>query len=365
MYNADCDKFFKNYLKLIREDVLPDGKIPSFVPFFIPVSASTAGVPGWADSICVIPYYHYLHYGDEEVIKENLPYAINHLNYYLSKCDENYLININNPFGDWLSVCRANDIDAISQCFLGLSAKLISRFYAILGDGENQEKYETIFEKSKKAFRDNFLHANGTIKGDSQTIYAFSLSVGFVTASEIKSAFKNSVQKAENKLTTGFIGVKYLLPALCEIGETDLAYKIIKQTSYPSWGYTIEHGATTIWERWNGYTEENGFETANMNSFNHYSLGSCVEWLYSHVLGIQLLEDGKVLISPSLSKELGYAKGECQTRQGVVSVCWKEENGEYSVEIVAEDTDKLQLDFKEKTIITLEKTQNKLNLLVK
>ena len=88
MFNGNCNRFFKNYLRLIQTDILPDGKIPSFVPFFIPVSDSTAGVPGWADSICVIPYLHYLHYGDKSVLKENLPYAERHLNYYLSMCDQ-------------------------------------------------------------------------------------------------------------------------------------------------------------------------------------------------------------------------------------------------------------------------------------
>ncbi|MBQ7374177.1 MAG: family 78 glycoside hydrolase catalytic domain [Clostridia bacterium] len=357
MFNADCNKFFANYLRLIQTDILPDGKIPSFVPFFIPVSVSTAGVPGWADSICVIPYVHYLHYGDKNVLKENLPYAVKHLNYYLSKCDKNYLLNIENAFGDWLSVRRYDDIDAISQCFLGLSSSLISKTYAILGDEENAKKYQEIFQNSKKAFRDNYL-INGKIKGDSQTIYALSLSVGFVSADEIKESFVKSIRNADWKLTTGFIGVKYLLPALCEIGEVDLAYKIIKQTEYPSWGYTIEQGATTIWERWNGYTRENGFETPTMNSFNHYSLGSCVEWLYSHVLGVKLLEDGRVLISPSLSKCLDFARGECMTRSGKVRVEWEFIDNKFRLKVENQNVENIKIEIKDKNITLIEKTQN-------
>ena len=365
MYNADCDKFFANYLRLIQTDILSDGKIPSFVPFFIPVSVSTAGVPGWADAICVIPYYHYLHYGKKDIIQENLPYALRHLDYYLKKCDDNCLLHIENAFGDWLSVKRADDIDAISQCFLGLSAKLISRFYAILGDSQNEDKYCQIFEKSKTAFRNNFLFDGGVIKGNSQTIYALSLSVGYVTADEIKVAFKNSIKSTDNKLTTGFIGVKFLLPALCKIGEVDLAYRIIKETNYPSWGYQVLNGATTIWERWNGYTREDGFETPNMNSFNHYSLGSCVEWLYSYVLGIQLLENGKVLVSPSLSREFGFANGECKTRIGKVGVSWQVENDAFKIEITADDLGGLEFDFKDREILSIEKLKNKIIAVVK
>lgn len=364
MFNADCNRFFANYLRLIRTDMQPDGKVPSLVPFFIPVSVSTAGVPGWADAICVIPYTHYLHYRDKRILEENLPYAVKHLDYYLSKC-ENGLIKIENPFGDWLSVVRAEDIDGISQCFLGLSAQLISKMYGVLGDGENAQKYHDIYSQAKVAFREYFLGENGKIAGDSQTIYAFALSVGYVTAEEIKAPFLASIERAGNRLTTGFIGVKYLLPALCEVGETDLAYKIAKETEYPSWGYTILQGATTIWERWNGYTEENGFETPRMNSFNHYSLGSCVEWFYGYVLGIKLKENGKLTICPSLSKELSFAKGEYRSVNGKISVEWQYEGGMYEVKVKADADVAYDCDFTGREIITMKKENGETIAVVK
>ncbi len=354
MFNADCNLFFANYLRLIRTDMQADGKVPSLVPFFIPVSVSTAGVPGWADAICVIPYTHYLHYRDKRILEENLPYAVKHLDYYLSKC-ENGLIKIENPFGDWLSVVRAEDIDGISQCFLGFSARLIAKMYALLGDETNAVKYNGIYEQAKIAFRQHYLGENGKITGDSQTIYAFSLSVGYVTAEEIKTSFLDSIHRAGDKLTTGFIGVKYLLPALCDIGEIDLAYKIAKETEYPSWGYTIQQGATTIWERWNGYTEENGFETPGMNSFNHYSLGSCVEWFYGYVLGIKLSENGKITIRPSLSKMLSFAKGEYGSIQGKICVEWQYVGGRYEVSVFADADMDYDCDFTGREIISIEK----------
>ena len=354
MFNADCNRFFANYLRLIRTDMQADGKVPSLVPFFIPVSVSTAGVPGWADAICVIPYTHYLHYRDKRILEENLPYAVKHLDYYLSKC-ENGLIKIDNPFGDWLSVVRAEDIDGISQCFLGLSSRLIAKMYALLGDEPNAVKYNGIYEQAKTAFRQRYLDENGKIAGDSQTIYAFSLSVGYVTAEEIKTPFLDSIHRAGDKLTTGFIGVKYLLPALCDVGEIDLAYKIAKETEYPSWGYTISQGATTIWERWNGYTEENGFETPGMNSFNHYSLGSCVEWFYGYVLGIKLSENGKITVRPSLSKALSFAKGEYGSIQGKICVEWQYVGGRYEVKVSADADLDYDCDFTGREIISMEK----------
>ena len=364
MFNCNCNRFLNNYLKLIRTDILPDGKIPSFVPFFIPVSASTAGVPGWADSICVIPYLHYLHYGDVTVLKENLPYAVRHVEYYLSK-SKNYLLQVENPFGDWLSVKKADDIDAISQCFLGLSASLVSKMFAIVDDEENAGKYQQIYEHAKQAFREHYMSEDGKLKGDSQTIYALSLSVGFVTADEIKTHFVKSIERADWKLTTGFIGVKYLLPALCAIGETDLAYKIIKETEYPSWGYTIKQGATTIWERWNGYTEKDGFETPSMNSFNHYSLGSCAEWLYSHVLGIKLSADKNICISPSFSKELTFAKGEYQAKDGNIKVSWERKDDVYYLTVISDETLSFDYDFGNREILCVEHSSNRLYAVLK
>lgn len=352
MFNCDCNRFFDNYLKLIRTDILPDGKIPSFVPFFIPVSVSTAGVPGWADSICVIPYTHYLHYGNKQVLIDNLPYAVRHLEYYLSRT-ENGLLKLENPFGDWLAVKNFDDVEGINQCSLGLSALLISKMYTVLQDKTNAEKYAKIYEDAKRAFRENYMDETGKLVGDSQTIYALALSVGYVQAAEIKESFLKSIENADGKLTTGFIGVRHLLPALCEIGEADLAYKLMQETEYPSWGYTIRQGATTIWERWNGYTEENGFETPSMNSFNHYSLGSCVEWLYSHVLGIKISENAKITVSPVLNEALTFAKGEYRSKTGKIGVKWTRRGKEYRVIVKAEKGVKYECDFQGKEVVSI------------
>ncbi len=325
MYNANAEKFFDNYLKLIRTDVLPDGKIPSFAPFFIPVSDSTAGVPGWADVISVLPYTHYLHYGDKKILEENLPYAKTYIEYFLSHSTE-YLTDVKNPFGDWLSVIEKTDIPVINQCFFAQSCWLVGRSYVILGDTEQARKYLAMYDEVRNAFRKAYLK-DGKIQSDTETAYAFAFQTGLVSKDEIHDAFVGCVKRNGEVLTTGFVGVKYLLPALDNIGETDLAYRLAKTTAYPSWGYTVENGATTIWDRWNGYTKENGFETPKMNSFNHYSLGSCVEWYYSGVLGIRLTENKKILVSPSFTKELDFAKGAYQSKDGKISVEWTNKNG--------------------------------------
>ena len=363
MFNADCEKFFRNYLKLVRTDILPDGKIPSFAPFYVPVSPTTAGVPGWADCVSVIPYFHYLHYRDKEVVKENIDAAETWVNYYI-KNSENYLVNIRNEFGDWLSVDNKTDKNVINQCFFGYSSLLLSKMCKFVGYEERRKKYGRVYEQAKTAFLKRY-YKHGKIESDTETAYALAYSVGFLTADEIKKRLPEILRK-KGCLTTGFIGVRFILPTLCDIGETDLAYELIAKKEYPSWGYMLENGATTVWERWNGYTKEDGFEDPEMNSFNHYSLGSCVEWLYSYVLGIKLDEDTEeVTIKPTVSERLTFAKGGTKVNGGKISVCWKREENVVTIEVAADVGVKYHVDTEGRMILSKEKNGNNIKLVIK
>ena len=336
MFNANCNLFFKNYLSLVREDAFPDGKIPSIVPFYMGLSDNTAGVPGWGDCITVMPYFHYLHYRDPSILADNLPSAKKWIGYYLSK-SENYLTKITNNFGDWLSVNGDTNPNVVNQCFFGYSALLTAKICDILKQTEKSKRYCEIYENCKRAFRENY-YKNGRIASDTQTAYAFAYAAGYLSKEETAARLPEKIRENGGGLTTGFIGSRFILPALSDIGETDTAYEIISRTAYPSWGYMLQNGATTVWERWNGYTKENGFEDPEMNSFNHYSLGSCVEWLYSYVLGIKLsAENDTVKISPSFGKKIAFARGGTRVKGGKIFVSWKRENGAIMLEVKADE----------------------------
>ena len=342
MFNADCKAFFSNYLKLICADTLTDGRIPSFAPLCAAIADNTAGVPGWGDCIAVIPYFHYLHYRDKSVIEKCLSFADKWVGYYLSKSD-NYLTKIINNFGDWLSIDRETDVDVINQCYFGYSALLTSKMHKIVGDDDGYNHYYEIYENCKKAFRDNYFDGE-KIKSDTETAYAFALAVGFITKEETKKRLPLAIKEKNNSLTTGFIGSRFILPMLCEIGETALAYELIEKTDFPSLGYMIENGATTVWERWNGYTKENGFEDPEMNSFNHYSLGSCVEWLYTYVLGIKLSPDTeKIVISPSFYNGLTFAKGQTKVNGKEIFISWEYKKDTICLKVVADDSVKYEI----------------------
>ena len=118
-----------------------------------------------------------------------------------------------------------------------------------------------------------------------------------------------NIERHDFHLTTGFVGVGLLCPTLSEMGYSDVAHRLLRNETFPSWGYSIRHGATTIWERWDGWTDTDGFQTPKMNSFNHYSLGSVGQWLYEYVGGIRAAAPGyeRVLIAPEPG-ELEWAR---------------------------------------------------------
>ncbi len=357
MFNADCNKFFGNYLKMLRTDALPDGRIPSIVPLYMDIADNTAGVPGWGDCIAVMPYFHYLHYRDKTIIEENLSAAEKWVGYYLAKSD-GYLTKIVNNFGDWLSVEGDTDVNVINQCFFGYSALLTAGMCKIIGLDDKYEEYTKVYENCKSAFRKNYF-INGIIKGDTQTAYAFAYAVGYIDKEETRKRLVKLIHMNGGGLTTGFIGSRFILPALCDIGEIELAYEIMARTEYPSLGYMLKNGATTVWERWNGYTKENGFEDPEMNSFNHYSLGSCVEWFYSYVLGIKLSPyTEKVVVSPSFCEKLSFAKGRTRVKGGNLSVEWKYEKNAAELKVAAGDGVDYEIDCPGYTVLSCEKTGN-------
>ena len=180
----------------------------------------------------------------------------------------------------------------------------------------------------------------GRIKGDTQTVYVLALKMNLLTEEQRKLAVRHlagNIQLHGNHLTTGFLGVGYLLPALTEGGREDLAYTLLNQGTFPSWLYSIKHGATTIWERWDAWTETDGFQNPGMNSFNHYSLGSVGEWMYQNMLGINTDEDRPgykhIVIHPRPGGGLHFVKGEFHSVHGRIRVEWKLERSRFVLKV--------------------------------
>src|SRR5208283_1397714 len=175
---------------------------------------------------------------------------------------------------------------------------------------------------------------------DTQTSYLLSLAFGLLPDALVGAAvdrLASNIANRGNRLSTGFLGVALLCPVLTDHGRADLAYALLHQTEYPSWGYAIRHGATTIWERWDGWTEATGFQSAAMNSFNHYALGSIGEWLFRYVAGIDQDEESvgyrRVLIHPVPGGRLTRAEAWFESEQGRIESAWRLHDGLFDLTV--------------------------------
>lgn len=336
MFNMDCRQFYKKHLTDIRDAQSGNGAVPGIAPI-VPhhdhsVLQGRLGAAGWGDAITILPYEYYRMYGDVSVVKENLAAAKRFVGYCLA-CSDDYIRPERFNYGDWLELNETSDISLVSTAYFAYSVYLTAKLCEIAGDNDSSY-YTLLFAKIRTAFRKCFMETStGRLKSDTQTVYLLAYRFGLMDAEEIRPHLLRAIERNDGKLTTGFLGVKHLLPVLCELGETEIAYRLFTSKEYPSWCYPVVNGATTIWERWNSYTKERGFGDVSMNSFNHYAYGSVGEWMFRYCLGIQPSaapgEGGftRLLLRPylDLSGKITHAEGYYDSVRGRVFTCWQRE----------------------------------------
>ena len=330
MWGADCERFFAKYLRDIRDAQRPDGAVPVVVPDLkAPWCEPYTGCNVWGDVITFLTYGHYGFYGGEYIIRDNLSAIKRWIEYCERKCGGG-LIPPDEGFGDWLSAGEETSKILLAAAHFYRSAVITAELCGIVGD-RNENAYKELAGRIGTAFKKRFIDfETGRLTSDTQTAYLVANAFLLIGAETAKPNLLRCLEHNGNRLATGFVGIKYLLPALCDFRETNRAYALIRGTEYPSWGYSILNGATTVWERWNSYTKESGFGDAGMNSFNHYSFGSCGEWFYEYVLGIKRGSPGfkTVVFRPSLLFEKGFgASGKYASPNGEIEVKWRNSDG--------------------------------------
>lgn len=335
MYNMDCRVFFEKYLGDIRDAQLGNGVIPAVAP--VPPVGSFAytgydASAGWSEAIGEIPYYHYKMYGDLKIVRDNLP-ALKRLLDYYERESPDFVRGYAGRYGDWLSLGTKTDLSVVSTLYYARAAWLAAELCKLINDYEAQ-RYATLYQNIRQAFRKKFLSGDGRILSDTQSAYVLAYSFGVISLEETRVHLVRKFEEDDGKLTTGFLGIRFLLPALCDIGRSDIAYRLITSTEYPGWGYSVVNGATTIWERWDSYTEENGIKKG-MNSFNHYSFGSCTQWMFEYCLGLRPDIGGaglkKVTFAPclDLSGRITCAEGHYDTAWGRIRIQWQKAGEEF------------------------------------
>jgi len=337
-FNMDVSSFMTKWMYDVVDAQSPDGAFMDTSPFID--KNGTFGAPGWGDAGVIVPWNIYRCYGDTRIIDEHFDAMERWMNYMASSNPDFLRKNgRNNDYGDWLSIEAETPKDLLATAFWAYDAWLLADMARATGRTEAQKKYEAVFNSVKAAFQKAYIGADGKIHGATQTGYVLALAFNLMPDHLRRTAAQLLVDDIKSKgghLSTGFIGVKYLNPVLTEMGYADIAFKLLFNKTFPSWGFPVTQGATTIWERWDGWTAEKGFQDPGMNSFNHYSMGSVGEWLYRHVAGIDLGEKPgykEIVVHPHVTGELSHVNGSYVSPQGVIKSAWEQKNGKLKLDV--------------------------------
>jgi alpha-L-rhamnosidase len=243
-----------------------------------------------------------------------------------------------NDYGDWLSIGANTPKDLIGTAFFAYSTHLLAKSCRAVGHIADADRYDKLFTDIKAAFNKRYVKADGRIEGNTQCVYAMALKFDLLPEDlQPKAAqyLDEDIKAKGGHLSTGFVGVSYLLPVLTRAGKSDTAYELLLQDTFPSWLFSVKQGATTIWERWDGWTPDKHFQDPGMNSFNHYALGSCGEYLFGDIGGIRLASPGfkTILIDPVIRDGLTWAKTSYNSIQGPIATEWKRTGDEITLEV--------------------------------
>lgn len=336
LYNGAPYQFYKKWCMDAVESQMPDGSFPNLIPYN---KITGTGNAGWADAGIIVPYRLWQYYGDESFIHDMWDSMIK----YMDWLEKSNCKGANPTYGDWLAY-EETDAEFVAVAYYARDAKYMSEMADAIGKREEAVKYEQLFNEIKDYFALSYIK-DEHLTEKSQTACLLALEMELVegtTRKNIIDDLKVSLMKNDYKLSTGFIGTSTLLQTLSKNGMNEIAYKLLLQEENPSWLYSINQGATTIWERWDSYTKEKGFNENGMNSFNHFSYGSVGEWFYEYMLGIRynLLNEYPILLEPGIvigNKEnpISECKGCYDSDFGKIEIMWKFEDGRlrYSVDL--------------------------------
>jgi alpha-L-rhamnosidase len=332
-YFMDVSAFLTKWMLDIEDGQSPDGAFPDVAPTK-PLNpyrlTPQPGAPGWGDAPVIMAWEHWLRYGDRDLHERYWP-ALERWADHIARANPDFIRRnaVYNNYGDWLSVGPASDRTLVATAYWFHVAELMAQIAEVLGLATRATHHRQTAAGIRTAFVAALATDDGRLTGDTQSAYLLALDFGLLPEAKRTAAAGRLVELiagADGHLQTGFLGVRHLGPVLTAIGRDDLAIDLLLKDTYPSWGFSIRHGATTIWERWDGWTPERGFQSANMNSFNHYAYGAVGEWIWSRLAGIDAAPEGpgyaRIRLAPQFDERIGPVAARYRTNRGTVSSQW-------------------------------------------
>ena len=340
-YNADVAAFYSKWLRELMESQRPSGVFPGYAPY--PFQHGWDFGTAWCDAGVICPWTIYKAYGDTRIIERCWEPMTRFLD-WRRKTSKDFLgVAHGNDWGDWLSLGGKTPLEYIDTAYFAYSTRLMAEMAQAIGKKEQAAEYRELLGRIKDAFNKRYVNADGALQVDTQTAYALALWMELLPEDLRKESGKilarkihDGAREKNSGIATGFLGTRPLLPVLSAAGQNDLAVSLLQSRKFPSWGFEVENGATTIWERWNSYTKDNGFggeQNAAMNSFAHYSFGAVCEWMLGSLAGIDTDGVGyqRILIRPMPpspasnpdQKPIDWVRAHCDTIHGRIRCEWK------------------------------------------
>lgn len=378
-YVSNSSQFLRRHMLAMRDTQSADGRFADIAP----VGGGIGGIL-WGVAGITVPWEAYWQYGDTALLAEHYPAMKNYVKYLRKNINKDNGLIADAQLGDWLGP-RNNQLGSafLASAYHIYALDIMSEIAKILGENTDAEKYKAERLERTAHFNKTFVNDNKrtvgiigqgtpfnamsgqlkTVEANTQTSYAVGLALGAfspglrqIMAQQLaqtvraESTDDDGIIRPAYSLMTGFIGTAWISSALSENGYSNDAYRLLLNDQYPSWLYPVKQGATTIWERLNGYTAENGFGGNNgMNSFNHYSFGAVGQWLMAHSAGIQRGTPGfqRIKLKPELDPEaeISWVKAEYDSPYGTIKSSWtvEAETFIYQAKVPANSTAELIL----------------------
>ena len=355
-YNADTRSFFRKFTRDLRDSMSEDGGYPSVAPFA--QYGNEKFNFGWADVGVIVPWTIWRHFGDESIVRDNWDAMAK----FVRRLDEtkyDFEFNGGYKYSDWLSYETfetsgnrfgnwgrwKNHPDAknyrqyLAACYWLYDARLMAEMGRATGRVSEAKWFEESAERALKHIRTRFVEEDGLLlkpMRELQTACVFAIKHGIVEGEgreKTKELLLESIRKHGDCLQTGFLGTSFIMDALTECGAHDVACTLLLQHKNPSWLYSVDQGATTVWERWNSYTKQDGFGPVGMNSFNHYAYGAVLGWMYRTLAGIAAdsSQPGfkRIIMAPKPDRRLGFVKAKYKSAAGEIASAWRYEDREW------------------------------------
>lgn len=344
LYNTSL--FYRKWLEDLKADQLSSGSVAHVVPAVF----KEYGATGWGDAATVVPYNLYRAFGDKLILEQQYSSMKAWVDYLKKQADRDGILRSNSKYGDWLFFIHPSDWNAkpgytdkdlIATAYMAHSAQLVAQTAEVIGKKEDATVYHQLFLDTKAAFQREYMTSTGRLSSNSQTAYVLALAFDLMPENLRTNALNYLVDDIKSRkyhLSTGFLGTPLLCHALSDNGANDVAYQLFLQKSYPSWLYPVTRGATTIWERWDGIKPDGSFQTAQMNSFNHYAYGAIGSWMYSKVAGIQCDKNNTaykhIILKPMPDSTLKWMRASYTTLYGTIQSQWSKEENTFKLKVI-------------------------------